>query len=62
MRLSCRRRSQSSTEDILSASAQADEADEELSDESILRERQCQRRMAVVLDWAGDTKYKMTNE
>ncbi len=50
MRLSCRRRSVSSTEDILSHKDDDDEADEELSDENILRERQCARRMAVVLD------------
>ena len=52
MRLSCRRRSVSSTEDqdILDHKCDDDE-DEDLSDDNVLRERlACGRRMAVVLD------------
>ena len=49
MRLSCRRRSVSSSEDNL-ANKSDDDEDEDVRDESVLRERQCGRRMAVVLD------------
>ena len=53
MRLSCRKRSVESCEDIMSDKFNDDSDDEERQedvDENTLRERQCSRRMAVVLD------------
>ena len=52
MRLSCRRRSISVCEDILPKKFEFDDIDDNCDedDDNYLRERQCNRRMAVVLD------------
>ena len=52
MRLTCRRRSvsPSEAEDVLNTSGGEEEGQDEEAEQNMLRERQCARRMAVVLD------------
>ena len=52
MRLTCRRRSvsPSEVEDVLNTSGGEEEGQDEEAEQNMLRERQCARRMAVVLD------------
>ena len=49
MRLSCRRRSFTPSEDVLQKEEEEDDEDDDL-DENVLQEVQCKRRMAVVMD------------
>ena len=50
MRLSCRRRSFSSSEDVLQKQEADDDDDDVDLDDAVLQEAQCKRRMAVVMD------------
>ena len=50
MRLSCRRRSVTDSEDVLNRIVEVREEDEDDFDLQALKEVQCKRRMAVVMD------------
>ena len=50
MRLSCRRRSFTPSEDVLQREDEEVEDDDVDLDDTVLQEVQCKRRMAVVMD------------